>query len=190
MAIHEPAVQPLEGAHIAVSVDEAQLLLACIRETEEALEEVEYELLPGVPHQAIRELRQRLDDRIRAAQRAGWTPPHDAADAIVPHDRWLVIVTYRVFHDVPRLILATDCDSRFWLLLSAFDDARDDYAPDYTILYAGRDLAAARAAFGHWCADQPTGLGAAVAQHPVAHVEFDPTLRHRLKLTIRNPTPA
>ena len=176
--------QNAEGPRIAISVAEAELLLGCLRETEEALEEVEYELLFGVPHDVLRALRERLVDRIRAAQRDGWAAPDDG-DAIVPHDRWLAIVTYRGFYDVPRLILATDYESRFWLLDNAFDDELDDYAPDFVVYYAGRDLRAADEALDRLGKGDSTGLAAPIARHPVAHVNFDETRRNRLKLVVR-----
>lgn len=173
-----------EGPRIAISVDEAELLLGCLRETEEAIEEVEYELLFGVPHDVLRALRERIGDRIRAASRVPWSPPDDAG-AIVPYDRWLAIVTYRGFHDVPRLILATDYESRFWVLDCPFDDGLDNYVADYTVHYAGRDLGRAHEALERFGTGADHGLGAAIAHHPVGHVNFDEKLRYRLKLVVR-----
>lgn len=174
----------VEGPRIAVSVDEAQLLLNCMLEAEEALDEWEYEIRIGVPHDALRALRDRLDDRIRAAQRDGWSAPDDG-NAIVPHGQWLSIVTYRGFYDVPRLILATDYESRFWLLDNAFDDDLDDFVPDYIVHFVGRDLRTAHDALERRGRGESAGLAAPIGRHPVAHVDFDPTLRNRLKLTVR-----
>ena len=184
MPIIDQTAALLDGPRLVVSVAEAELLLECMREAEEALDEWEYEIRTSVSHDTLRALRDRVNDRIGAARRPEWAAPNDA-DAIVPHDQWLAIVTYLGFHDVPRLILATDYESRFWLLDCPFDDEIDDYKSDYRIYFAGRDLHKARETLERHGKSESTDLAEPIGRHPVEHVNFDETLRNRLKLVVR-----
>ena len=89
----------------------------------------------------------------------------------------LAIVAYRDFHDVPRLILATDQNVKFWILDSPFDDDTDEYSQNYTIFFVGHDLTTSRRALELW-SSHPTERS--VGTIAVDRVRFDDTRRKEL----------
>lgn len=95
----------------------------------------------------------------------------------IPLGTPLAIVAYRDFHDVPRLILATDSDGGFWVLDSHFDDDADEYSPVYKVFFVGDDLCAAKQALESW-PNRSTGLG--IGAIAVDRVRFDDTRRKAL----------
>jgi len=100
---------------------------------------------------------------------------------MLPFNEWLTIVTYRDFHDVPRLILAADEHVQFWILDSQFDDGADDYSPQYAVYFAGRELDSAQLAFRRH-AGSGAGIRESAASVSVKEVEFDQTCRRKLLL--------
>ena len=68
-------------------------------------------------------------------------------NVIIPVLKWLRIVAYGNFHDVPRSIMVLDHDMAFWIFDSNFDDAIDDYPEQLKVYRIGHDAAAARDAF-------------------------------------------
>lgn len=95
----------------------------------------------------------------------------------IPLGTPLAIVAYRDFHDVPRLILASDQDASFWVLDSPFDDDTDEYSPSYEIFFVGRDLFAAKQALELW-SNRSTGLS--IGAIAVDRVRFDDSRRKAL----------
>lgn len=93
---------------------------------------------------------------------------------------WLTIVSYRDFYDIPRLILASDRDQRFWVLDSTFNEDQDEYSTSYSIYFAGNDLDQARAKLE--CLAQG-GSSDASQVLPISSFEFDGTNRAKLRLT-------
>jgi len=99
-------------------------------------------------------------------------------------NEWHRIVVYRDFHDVPRYLLAAnEAGDAFWILDAGFDETVDEYSSVYTIHGAGSTLDAALASFESQ-ADR-SGPLPALGCIPVAHVQFDGTLRAALRLTSR-----
>jgi hypothetical protein len=95
---------------------------------------------------------------------------------------WYRIVAYKDFHDVPRHVLvANDAQDAFWILDGGVDDAIDDDAPIYTIHDAGHVLSEAMETFERHAGDRASLE--AFGCIPVAHVQFDESLRGKLKLT-------
>lgn len=71
-------------------------------------------------------------------------------------------------------MLATDHESKYWILDSSFDDEQDEYSAAYSVYFAGKQLEQANAAFDlHAKGDK----GEAVGTVSIAHLEFDPTKR-------------
>lgn len=99
-------------------------------------------------------------------------------------NEWLTIVAYRDFHDVPRLILATDELARFWILDSKFDAAADEYSPKYLVYFAGAEAMSAQLVFARHAASNATP-DQAVANVFVELVEFDQAGRQKLRLRVR-----
>lgn len=98
----------------------------------------------------------------------------------IPNDTRLVIVAYRDFYDVPRLMLASDQDARFWILDSPFDDSADEYSPNYAVHFVGHDPSSSRQAFELWSSCQ---TGSSVGTIAVNRVRFDETRRREMVLT-------
>ncbi|TCV94697.1 hypothetical protein EC912_103182 [Luteibacter rhizovicinus] len=96
-----------------------------------------------------------------------------------PVNEWLTIVVYRVFHDIPRLILAVDSIGKFWIFDSKFDNERDDYSPVYIVYPAGDERDGAQRIFTH-IADGSAVPGEYTTRALVNTVEFDQTRRQQL----------
>jgi hypothetical protein len=88
---------------------------------------------------------------------------------------WLPILEYRDFHDVPRLILVS-VDERFLLLDRPFNEALDDYPPDYDVYELGADPR--RSDPADWRALSETGR--ILGRVPVESIAFDPTRRESI----------
>lgn len=95
---------------------------------------------------------------------------------MMPTGVWLTIASYRDFYDLPRLILAADQESRFWILDSDFDDERDEYSANYNVYFVGNEPGQARAAF-ELHAMGTKGTVAGVLHN--TQLEFDPTKRQK-----------
>jgi hypothetical protein len=98
---------------------------------------------------------------------------------MMPTGVWLTIASYRDFYDLPRLILAADQESRFWILDSDFDDEQDEYSANYNVYFVGHDPEQARAAF------ELHAKGTKEVMVRVVHntqLEFDPTKRKQFLL--------
>lgn len=98
---------------------------------------------------------------------------------MMPTDSWFVIASYRDFHDFPRFILATDQESRFWILDCGFDDELDDYSANYGVYFVGHEPEQARAAFELHAMGTK---GSAVGVVHNTQLEFDPTRRQKFLL--------
>jgi hypothetical protein len=95
---------------------------------------------------------------------------------MMPTGVWITIASYQDFHDFPRLFLAVDQESSFWILDSEFDDARDEYSADYNVYFVGHESSQANAAF------ELHAKGAKGAVTGVLHstqLEFDSTKRRQ-----------
>ncbi|MDR6841007.1 hypothetical protein [Pseudoxanthomonas sacheonensis] len=98
---------------------------------------------------------------------------------MMPTGSWFTIASYWDFHDFPRFILATDQESKFWILDCGFDDELDDYSANYDVYFVGRELEQARAA----CELHAKGTkGSAVGVVHNTQLEFDPTKRQKFLL--------
>lgn len=95
---------------------------------------------------------------------------------MMPTGVWLTIASYRDFYDFPRLILAADQESRFWILDSDFNDEQDEYSANYNVYFVGHDPGQARAAF-ELHAKGTKGAVAGVLNN--TQLEFDPTKRQQ-----------
>lgn len=95
---------------------------------------------------------------------------------MMPTGSWLAIASYRDFYDLPRLILATDQESRFWILDSDFDDEQDEYSANYNVYFVGHEPEQARAAF-ELHANGTKGSAVGVVHN--TQLEFDPTKRQK-----------
>jgi hypothetical protein len=84
----------------------------------------------------------------------------------------VVPFVYRDFHDFPRLVVF-QYEGRCILLESAFDVARDDYAPDYTVFQLKVREAASLPESWADIAEGATRLG----RIPISKVLFDPSRR-------------
>lgn len=91
------------------------------------------------------------------------------------------IVSYRDFYDVPRLILAMDECSRYWIFDCGFDDELDDYPSDYRVYFIGNDLNAAEEAMTMHVQGVMASIESVV---PVASLEFDSSKRHSFEIEI------
>lgn len=89
--------------------------------------------------------------------------------------KWLRIVAYSDFNDIPHRILLLDRHFVFWLLDCPFDPATDDYATVSSVYRIGHDASMAGSRF-HSTDDQP----APDERIPAAHLEFDETRRNAL----------
>lgn len=97
-----------------------------------------------------------------------------------PTGRWLRILAYRDFHDIPRRVLFIDRDFVFWLLACPFDRELDDYGPDFALFRIGHDARIAGKRLHH---DGPEeDAPPSDARFPVSRVEFDDTRRERVFL--------
>lgn len=103
---------------------------------------------------------------------------------IMPTGVWLTIVSYRDFYDVPRLMLAADPESRYWILDSSFDDEQDEYSAAYSVYFAGRQLEQANAAFDFHAKGDKREVRGTV---PITHLKFDPTKRLQFVLQPTSP---
>lgn len=90
----------------------------------------------------------------------------------MPRMRWLPILEYRDFYDVPRLVLVR-VGGRFLLLDSPFDDILDDYAPEYDVFEFTDDP---RPFVGPDWRSLPS-RGRHLGRVPVASITFDRTRR-------------
>jgi hypothetical protein len=88
---------------------------------------------------------------------------------------WLPILEYRDFHDVPRLILVS-VNERFLLLDCPFDQALDEYPPDYDVYELDADPR--RSAGTDWRG--LVGTGRILGRVPVGSIAFDPTRREAI----------
>lgn len=91
------------------------------------------------------------------------------------------IVSYRDFYDVPRLMLAKDMKSNYWIFDCAFDANSDDYPSNYTIYFAASELKDAEDAMLLHLKETNLPL---VGVAPVESLEFDPTKKHAFRLAI------
>jgi hypothetical protein len=98
---------------------------------------------------------------------------------MVPTDTWLEIISYRDFYDVPRLILASDQGSNFWVLDSCFDDTIDEYPDSYRVYFLGCDAQQAKTTFEAHAKGDKEELSGLV---PLAQLQFDATKRRQLFL--------
>ena len=92
----------------------------------------------------------------------------------IPPGISLKVVAYREFYDVPRLILASDLDARFWILDCPFDDEADEYSKTYSVFFVGHDLLESKRLLESW-PNHPRGHG--VGSVEVDRVRFDSTRR-------------
>jgi hypothetical protein len=95
---------------------------------------------------------------------------------MMPTGVWITIASYRDFHDFPRLFLAVDQESSFWILDSEFDDERDEYSAGYNVYFVGHEPSQARAAF-ELHAKGAKGVVAGVLLN--TQLEFDSTKRRQ-----------
>jgi len=80
------------------------------------------------------------------------------------------IIRYRDFYDVPRLILAVDQASRYWIFDSTFDDELDEYSSYYNVYSVNYDSKDAEKAI----AFHSEGIkGAIESVVPVDSIRFD-----------------
>lgn len=98
----------------------------------------------------------------------------------IPARKWLRIVAYSGFHDVPRRIVALDAEFTLWLFDSPFDDAADEYTDDYAVYRIGTDTLEAKRVLHGPSARENLPAEAYAGTVPVANVEFDATRRHTL----------
>jgi hypothetical protein len=83
-------------------------------------------------------------------------------------------IRYRDFHDVPRMVVF-ECGGDLYLLDSAFDDAKDDYADSYEVYRLGAAAGERLAASDDWRA--LANVGVRLGSVPVRDVAFDETRR-------------
>ncbi|MFD0726537.1 hypothetical protein [Lysobacter brunescens] len=100
--------------------------------------------------------------------------------AAIPVLKWLRIVEYGSFHDVPRSMLVLDRDMAFWIFDSGFDDAIDDYSDQLMVYGIGHDAAAARDAFRVRDADGNIQGFKPLDTIAMNRVEFDETRRNAM----------
>jgi hypothetical protein len=87
-------------------------------------------------------------------------------------DLWIPILEHRGFYDVPRLMLV-QVDGRVLILDCPFDEALDDFPPDYEVIELTTDP---RESLGpDW--SQLSKTGSRLGYVPVASITFDPTRR-------------
>lgn len=98
--------------------------------------------------------------------------------SLAPGD--FTIVSYRDFYDVPRLLLAVDKASNYWIFDCAFDDKSDDYPPNYNIYFAAKELEEAQEAISLYLEGAKLPL---VGVAPIGALEFDQTKRCAFRLT-------
>lgn len=90
------------------------------------------------------------------------------------------IVSYSDFYDVPRLLLAVDGTSNYWIFDCSFDDKVDDYSPDYNIYFAAKELEEAKASMSLYMEGTRLPL---VGVASIGALEFDQTKRCAFRLT-------
>ena len=90
------------------------------------------------------------------------------------------IVSYRDFYDVPRLLLAVDEASNYWIFDCAFDDKSDNYPPNYNIYFAAKELKEAQESIALYMEEAKLPLAGVV---PIGALEFDQTKRCAFRLT-------
>jgi hypothetical protein len=93
----------------------------------------------------------------------------------LPTQRWLRIVEYRDFSDIPRYFLATD-GTQFWILDGPFDDENDEYAANFVIHFVGTNEREARHLFLQQ-ATIPSRLESTLPSIAIVDVRFDETSR-------------
>lgn len=94
--------------------------------------------------------------------------------------RWVPVIAYRDLYDVPHLVVA-QVGARLLLFESRFDEALDDYEPDYSVY----ELApSAELPSGSW--DHLSDGLARLALIPLREVEFghDSEGRYALRSTV------
>jgi hypothetical protein len=108
------------------------------------------------------------------------SPDNSTEDKGRAHDgpeHW-VKFQYRVFFDVPRVIVADD-GAVAYLLVSDFDDALDDYSPEY-VIYRMPPMSELHLS-DSWTGIESQALDL-VGTWPVAMVRFDPSLRAEIDI--------
>jgi hypothetical protein len=95
---------------------------------------------------------------------------------IIAANRWLKIVEYRDFFDVPRYLLALDTEQKLWIMDCMFNEELDDYESDYLIFGPYTDLSSAQRIFDLRAKDSisPDNY---VWRVEVKDVQFDSTKR-------------
>jgi hypothetical protein len=101
----------------------------------------------------------------------------------IPTEKWVQIVLYRDFFDVPRLVLGRSDDGEFWILDSVFDAEDDDYQDWYGIYSAGSDEGEARANFERHAGGEVRVPGERLL---IAAFVFDDSRRVKFKVGVCN----
>lgn len=95
----------------------------------------------------------------------------------IPINEWLEILSYRDFYDVPRLVLAQDGKSGFWIFDSSFNDDLDEYVESYEIYFSGFDINLAKKSFEEHARGE---RGKVVNVVLVSSCQFDLTKRKKI----------
>ena len=88
------------------------------------------------------------------------------------------ILEYRDFHDVPRLILAADEAGDLWILDCKFSDELDEYQDNYDLFFVGQ-RGSLKEVLPQYLGG---GVGKCLRSVPVKDIEFDESLRRRLRV--------
>ena len=115
------------------------------------------------------------DVKVLYEVRDRWSNSLGSTSTALMTDKYLQILSYRDFHDVPRLFVVEVQDARF-VFDCPFDEALDEYGDSYTVyrIQAGDDDP-----LGDWASRPAAAL--VVGRIPVADIEFDPTHREAIE---------
>jgi hypothetical protein len=93
-------------------------------------------------------------------------------------NRWIDILDYRDFHDVPRVFIV-EWRGKLLLFDCAFDDELDEYPDDYNVHEIAKDISIPR----DWT-DISAFATRVCGQIPVREVVFDKTNRRQMNSAI------
>jgi len=166
---------------VTVNAVDVEILVSCIECVDEFVGEKEYESKIGVSKGVVVELRNRLNNSLLSVEQEGGAGLSGKGPGI-PKDTWLAIVTYRGFWDIPRLILVTDYERRFWMLDCVFEEDRDEYSSEFKVYFVGEDLAIACDVLDRHGRGVENYEEKLIFRQPVKNIEFDPASRFRIIL--------
>lgn len=99
-----------------------------------------------------------------------------------PASKWLSVVSYREFYDLPRLLLISDDTSSFWIFDCKFDERADEYPNEYRVFFAGRAADKALREFEEFAKSSADVAMRDCDRLPIGDVKFDATRKKKLMI--------